>query len=262
MLQSAFRERLGHSTLGAEFGISVERGRSLAGLPVGTKVFVMNEAPELRADPTADSVGIVLGQTDARVQMITLSPKAGSRWSVHNAYGERVSEIPDAVAALDRLFSPIGEFGSIAVLSEATGKLLGTGTAPTIGQAGCNSHERSNLPLTLRMSQLLDNYRWKPAALHIDSQLLRRNQEGEIIHLLPGQSYTGQPSKDMRDQRSMLDRIHLLTADRRSALYGKTGAAVLRGIETAIGRGDFTDRQRPVVDVAAVIERGASKIVI
>jgi hypothetical protein len=263
MLASTFAEAPGHATLGAEFGIATARtpelGRSLAELPVGSKVFVSR--PEHLADPAYDEVGMMLGHTAGRAQIISLAPKNGGKWGVHTAYGEPASEIPDAIAALDRLFDPQVEFGSIAVLSETTGRLLGADTSTTIGTAGCNSHEPARLASTLSLSQLLDNYRWKATALLPASQLVRRDSDGLIVHLLPGQAHSQQPGRELRDQRSMLDRIRRL-AGRDSELYGLTPAAILRGIETAVSKGVFTDQQASVSAAASTIRKGAERLLL
>ncbi len=265
MLTSTFTEISGHTTLGAEFnvasGVFPENNAGLASLPIGTKLFVKHE--QRPTDPAYDAVAMVMGHADEKIQLISLTPKDGGRWGVHNAYEEVASEIPDALAALDRLFDPKVEFGSIAVLSETTGQFIGvsTNTSKTIGSAGCSSHDQKRLAPTLTMSQLLDNYTWRAITLLPDSHLVRRDGDGTIIHLLPGQRHSEQPTKKLRDQRSMLDRIQRLTG-KGSVLSELTPAAVLRGIETAVSRGAFTDKDRPVSSVANIIKRSAESLII
>lgn len=261
MLQTTYAEVVGHHTLGHEIGVGHEANHNAATLPVGAKIFVKSGEQALRDDPLHDAVGMILGHNGDKVNVITLSPKHSDRWGIHNAYGETHSEVPDALAALDRLFDPEVEFGSVAVLSEATGNLLGASAAATVGEAGCNSHESTNIATTLSLSQLLDNYAWRAVSLHANSHLLRRDNEGEIIHLLPGQVHADQPNKEQRDQRGMLDRIQRL-ASPESKLHGLSEVAILRGIETAVGSGVFNGKQNRVESVADVIQKGAERLII
>lgn len=260
MLQSTFTETPGHHTLGHAIGIDKEVGRSAETLPVGTKVFVMSEHSTLQDDALYDSVGMIMGHSAAEIKVITLSPKHNGRWGMHNGYGElKASEVADAIAALDRLFDPNVEFGSIAVLSEATGSLFNAATTATVGEAGCNSHESKKLGSTLSVSQLLDTYNWQAVSLTANSKLLRRDEDGQIIHLLPGQAHRDQPDKESRDQLSMLDRIQRLAAPG-TRLSGFSEVAILRGIEAAVSSGAFDERGSYVEDIAGTIQRGAERL--
>lgn len=263
MLQATFTEgQIGHHTLGEEIGVrsyKVGEQQQLIALPVGTKLFVRNPDPELQSS-VHDSVAMILGHNESHAQLLTLSPKGARGWGMHNAYGQMSHEIPDALAALDRLFDPKREFGSIAVLSEATVSFIGGPTSDTIGAAGCGSHESERLSGTLGVSQLLDTYDWKPLQVRMDSSLVRRDESGNIIYLAPGSKHPNQPDFLQRDQRSMLDRIERVTSPG-TALAGEgiTPIGVLRGIEHAVESGVFVDRQAPIRAVSQLIVNSAKR---
>jgi hypothetical protein len=260
VLGNTFTEVSGHHTLGESFGVAAETGA--VAMPVGTVVFIKGERAD---DPAYDSVGMILGHDGDKVNVLSLLPKDGQAWGTHNAYGQIASEVPDAVAALQRLFDPGQEFGSIAVISRVTGGLLvseaaGTRQSSTLKAAGCDSHEKQQLNTTLNLSQLLDRYTYKPEKLRADSALFRRDGEGQIMALAPGENLEDQPDQTMRDQKSLLDRIQLLAGDRRSALSGVSEVSILNGIVRTVESGAFERPESPVSDITRTIQSQASRI--
>lgn len=263
-----FQETEGHATLGDQLHIQTSleaiRATDMVALPAGSKVFIKSRDPERKDNVAHDEVGLILGHhvsgDHMATELVSLRPKDGRGWGVHNGYGGVSSETLDALAALDRLFDPERDSGSLSILSQTTGVLLDfQGLAPTIGLAGCQSHDVGSLKATLTYSQLFDTYSAKwPEYLRSDSGLVRREEDGSIIHYLPGVAHPEQPSRELRENMSIIRRADRLTGAE-SMLEGLSPRAVVRGLEKAIGRTDFMDPETPIVDMARTIRVTAEK---
>jgi hypothetical protein len=102
----------------------------------------------------------------------------------------------------------------------------------------------------------------KAQLLDANSGLIRRDQYNRAMTLAPGQPHQDQPSREMRDKRSMLDRIDTLTADPFSPMGSMKPHAVLRGISAAVEGGVFSDRLRPLTDVQRTIVQNAGRLIL
>ena len=263
-LQVAYPEIGGHHSLGGELGMTTEVQVGVehpAALDAGTKVMLQHEHPELRDKIEYRSIGMVLGHDqDGGVLMVTLNAKDGQPWGSHNAYGGFHHELPDAIAALDRLFDPHQEAGAIGVLSRVTTHSPVAQSA-TMGEAACDSHEAKKVRATLDTSMLTDTYDIKFQRFVGNQGAFIRNPDNTIV-VVDSESVSNMPDQEMRDRRAIADRvIGLSTGQIPSPLAGRSQTDVLNGIEAVVASGSLSDRGGLVVATQDQIRKVAERTV-